>query len=105
MIAEAEEVAGFKHYLSRGNSCEIENETLRQDGTSNGWQRDASITLNGLKIPQDPEDAKYLALVDCRLNRRKHIFTERKQLGIRLNKMYWLLGSKSQLSIENKLLL
>jgi len=46
--------------------------------------------LNGLKISQ-AEDA--------------HIFTKRKQLGIQLSKMYWLLGSKSQLSIENKLLL
>jgi len=32
-------------------------------------------------------------------------FTERKQLGIQPSKMYWMLGSKSQLSIESKLLL
>jgi len=52
------------------------------------------------------KDAKYLGLhLDHRLNWRKHIFIKRKQLGIQLSKMYWLLGSKSQLSIENKLLL
>jgi len=63
------------------------------------------LTLNGLKIPQ-AEDAKYLELhLDRRLNWRKHIFTERKQLGIQPSEMYWLLGSNSQLSIENKLLL
>jgi len=63
------------------------------------------IILNSLKIPQ-AEDAKYLGLhLDCRLNWKKHINTKRKQLGIQLSKMYWLLGSKSQLSIENKLLL
>jgi len=51
-----------------------------------------------------PEDARYLGLhLDRRLNWRKHIFT--KQLGIQPSKMYWLLGSKSQLSIESKLLL
>jgi len=49
---------------------------------------------------------KYLRLqLERRLNWRKHIFTKRKQLGIQLSKIYWLLGSKSQLSIENKLLL
>jgi len=64
-----------------------------------------SVTLNGLKIPQ-AEDAKYLGLqLDRRVNWRKHIFTKRKQLGIHLSKMYWLLGSKLQLSTENKLLL
>jgi len=33
---------------------------------------------------------------DCRLNWKKHMFTERKQLGFQLGKMYWLLDSKSQ---------
>jgi hypothetical protein len=33
------------------------------------------------------------------------IFTKRKQLGIALTKMYWLLGRKSKLSINNKLLI
>jgi len=32
------------------------------------------------------------------------MFTKQKQLGIQLSKMHWLLGSKSQLSIESKLL-
>jgi len=44
------------------------------------------VTLNGLKIPQT-EDAKYLGLLDRRLNWKKHISTKRK-LGIELNKMY-----------------
>jgi hypothetical protein len=35
----------------------------------------------------------------------KHIFIKRKQLGITLTKMYWLLGRKSKLSTNNKLLL
>jgi len=64
-----------------------------------------SVILNGVSIPQ-AENAKYLGLhLDRRLNWRRHISTERKQLGIQLSKMYWLLGSKLQLSIENKSLL
>jgi hypothetical protein len=35
----------------------------------------------------------------------KHILAKRKQLGITLTKMYWLLGRKSKLSTNNKLLL
>jgi len=59
--------------------------------------------LNGLKIPR-AENVKYLRLrFDRKLSRRKHIFTKRKQLGIQSSKMHWLLGSKSQFSIENKL--
>jgi len=58
-----------------------------------------------VRIPQ-AENARYLRLyLDRRLNWRRHIFTKRKQLGIQLRKMYWMLGSMSQLSIENKLLL
>jgi hypothetical protein len=33
-----------------------------------------------------------------------HIFAKRKQLGLSLTKMYWLLGRKSKLSANNKLL-
>jgi len=46
-----------------------------------------------LRIPQ-AEDAKYLELyLDHKLNWKKYIFIKRKQL--QLEKMYWLLGSKS----------
>ena len=34
----------------------------------------------------------------------KHISTQRKQLDPKLHKLYWIIGSKSQLSLENKLL-
>jgi hypothetical protein len=34
-----------------------------------------------------------------------HVFAKRKQLGISLTKMYWLLGRKSKLSVSNKLLI
>jgi hypothetical protein len=43
--------------------------------------------------------------LDKRLTRHKHIITKRKQLGITLSKLYWLLGRRSQLSLSNKLLI
>jgi hypothetical protein len=63
------------------------------------------IHINNVQLPQT-EDVKYLGLhLDRRLTWHKHIFTKRKQLGIALTKMYWLLGHKSKLSINNKLII
>jgi len=61
--------------------------------------------LNGQHIPQR-ETAKYLGIhLDRRLTWQKHIFTKRKQLGLQLHRMYWIIGRKSKLSLENKLLI
>jgi hypothetical protein len=63
------------------------------------------VQINNVQLPQK-EEVKYLGLhLDRRLTWHKHIFTKRKQLGITLTKMYWLLGCKSKLSTNNKLLL
>lgn len=42
--------------------------------------------------------------LDRRLTWRKHIETKRKELNFKTSKIYWLLGPKSKLSLENKLL-
>jgi len=64
-----------------------------------------AVTLNAQHIPQR-ETAKYLGIhFDCRLTCQKHIYTERKQLGLQLHRMYWITGRKSKLSLENKLLI
>jgi hypothetical protein len=63
------------------------------------------VQINNLQLPQK-EEVKYLGLqLDRRLAWHKYIFVKRKQLGITLTKMYWLLGRKSKLSTNNKLLL
>jgi hypothetical protein len=43
--------------------------------------------------------------LDRRLTWRKHISTKRRHLDHQLRKLYWIIGRKSQLSVDNKLLL
>lgn len=43
--------------------------------------------------------------MDRRLTWKDHINSKRQQLNKKTKKMYWLLGPKSQLSLENKLIL
>jgi hypothetical protein len=47
----------------------------------------------------------YIYHLGRRLTWHTHIFAKRKHLGISLTKMYWLLGRKSKLSTNNKLLI
>jgi hypothetical protein len=61
--------------------------------------------INDVQIPQE-EHFKYLGLyLDRCLTWHTYIFAKRKQLGLSLTKMYWLLGHKSKLSTNNKLLI
>ena len=55
-------------------------------------------------LPQ-ADEVKYVSIhLDRRLTWRKHITTKRKQLDLKLRNLYWIIGRKSQLSLENKLL-
>ncbi|CAG9837632.1 unnamed protein product [Diabrotica balteata] len=42
--------------------------------------------------------------LDRRLTWKKHIFTKRQQLGLKLSKIYWFIGKRSQLNLYNKIL-
>jgi hypothetical protein len=61
------------------------------------------VQLNNNQLTQT-EDVKYLGTyLDRRLAWRKHITTNRKQLDVKLRKLYRINGRKSQLSLESKL--
>jgi hypothetical protein len=63
------------------------------------------VHMKNVQLPC-AENVKYLGLrLDRKLTWHHNIFTKRKQLGLTLTKMYWLLGRSSQLSLPNKLLL
>jgi hypothetical protein len=62
------------------------------------------VKLNNDYLPQ-ADEVKYLGIhLDRRFTWRKHISTKRKQLDLKLRNLYWTIGRKSQLSLENKLL-
>jgi len=71
--------------------------TLRRDGCP-------AVSLNGKIIPQETT-VKYLGIhLDRRLTWQPHIHNKRKQLGLMLQRMNWIIGRKSKLSLTSKLL-
>lgn len=63
-----------------------------------------TVTFNGQQL-KHVDTVKYLGMhLDRRLNWQKHIFTKRKQLGLQLHKLYWMIGRRSKLSVDNKVL-
>jgi hypothetical protein len=64
-----------------------------------------AVNINQTIIPET-EVVKYLGLhFDCRLNWKEHIARKRKQIDLKTKEINWLIGKKSRLSIENKLLI
>ncbi|CAG4972039.1 unnamed protein product [Parnassius apollo] len=62
------------------------------------------VTLNYKVIPQE-NNAKYLGMhLNRKLTWKKHIWTKRKQLDGKLRTLNWLLGCKSQLNPNSKML-
>jgi len=63
------------------------------------------VHLNNKQLTQT-DDVKYLGIrLDQKLTCHKHISTRSKQLGLKLCKLYCIIGQKLQLFLENKLLL
>lgn len=63
------------------------------------------VSLNNTPLPQ-AETVKYLGMhLDKRLTWRNHIWSKRKQLNFKMSKLYWLIGRKSRLTLNNKLLI
>lgn len=63
------------------------------------------VSLNNTQIPQT-SSTKYLGIhLDSRLTWNEHIRKKRKQIDLRIKDLYWLIGKKSKLALENKLLI
>lgn len=63
------------------------------------------LHLNGKTIPHANE-AKYLGMtLDAKLRWKAHVKKKKEELVLKLRKMYWLMGRRSKLSIQNKLTL
>jgi hypothetical protein len=89
----------FKKWRMKANRCKSTHVTftIRKEMCS-------PVQINNVQLPQ--KEVKCLGLhLGRRLTWHKHIFVKRKQLGITLTEMYWLLGRKSKLSTNYKLLL
>jgi hypothetical protein len=64
-----------------------------------------SILLNRVRIPP-ANTANYLGMtLDAKLRWKAYINKKQGELQIKFQKMYWLLGRRSELSMYNKLLL
>lgn len=64
-----------------------------------------AVTLNNVALPQ-ADEVKYLGIhLDRRLTWHSHIWNKRLQLNLKTRNLAWLLGNRSKLSSENKLLL
>lgn len=64
-----------------------------------------SVTMNGVRLPQETE-VKYLGMhLDRRLTWKKHIEMKRKQLVLKTSRINWLIGHHSNLSLNCKVLL
>jgi hypothetical protein len=61
------------------------------------------VSINNVPIPIKRE-VKYLGLhLEEKLTWRTHIKTKRRQLELKIRNINWLIGNKSQLSLENKI--
>jgi hypothetical protein len=62
------------------------------------------VTINNIQIPVQKE-VKYLGIyLDQKPTWQKNIKTKRQHLNLKVQQMFWLLGRKFKLSLENKIL-
>jgi hypothetical protein len=82
------------------------NETISTQVTFTLWKNQCPpVFFNNILIPESPS-VKYLGMhMDGKLNWRENIAKKRKQIYLRFKQLYWILGRKSPLSLENKVLL
>lgn len=64
-----------------------------------------SVRINDVKVPY-ANTAKYLGMtLDVKLRWKEHIKKKKAELDITFRQLYWLIGRKSKLAIQNKVLI
>lgn len=63
------------------------------------------VSINNVSIPQSSV-ASYLGIhLDSRLTWKAHITKKKKQMELKMKELYWLIGRRSNMSLENKILI
>lgn len=82
-----------------------ELKSVQVNFTNKPIQNPPAVKLNGVDIPHENK-AKYLGMtLDVKLKWKEHVKKKRIELEQKYREMYWLLGRKSKLPIEYKILL
>jgi len=88
-----------EHWLHQWRMCANQSKSTQVTFTMR------RVYLNGRPIPQQ-DTVKCLDLhLDRRLTWRTHIHAKGKELDLSFKRMCWIIGRRSELSLENKLLL
>jgi hypothetical protein len=65
----------------------------------------SAVYLNNTALPQS-STVNYLGLhLDSRLTWKQHIAKKRKQIDLKVKDIYWIIGHKSTMSLDSKVLL
>ena len=91
--------------LAQRLACKV-NKTMSALVTFTNRRTDCPhVTINGAQLPVRNK-VKYLGLIlDQKLRLRSHITAKKTQINFKLRQMNWLIGRKSKLTTENKLLM
>jgi hypothetical protein len=63
------------------------------------------VTIYVFQLPAKQEDKDLGLILDSSLTWRPHIITKKNHINHKIRQMYWIIGHKSHLTTENKLLL
>lgn len=82
-----------------------EMKSVHVNFTNRNIENPLPVNLNGVIVPY-ANTAKYLGMtLDAKLRWNEHVKKKRIELGLKYRQLYWLLGRKSRLSIQNKILI